>query len=133
MGVGRKVADCVALFSLDQTSAIPVDTHVWNIACRYFDPTLRVRRVRGALHEQTRSPSAVLLSRPSDHSPPVCIGLSGTLFAHATEIMLGGHTGEYAQEALGTRTVFTPLACRVFAVFCSPQSFHCLLLSSQMR
>ncbi len=27
-GVGRKVADCVALFSLDQHGAIPVDVHV---------------------------------------------------------------------------------------------------------
>ena len=39
-GVGRKVADCVALFSLDQTGAIPVDTHVWQIACRDFDVNL---------------------------------------------------------------------------------------------
>lgn len=36
-GVGRKVADCVALFSLDQTEAIPVDTHVWDIALRDYD------------------------------------------------------------------------------------------------
>ncbi|XP_021896417.1 N-glycosylase/DNA lyase OGG1 isoform X2 [Carica papaya] len=28
-GVGPKVAACVALFSLDQHQAIPVDTHVW--------------------------------------------------------------------------------------------------------
>lgn len=39
-GVGPKVADCVALFSLDATDAIPVDTHVWQIACRDLDPTL---------------------------------------------------------------------------------------------
>ena len=39
-GIGRKVADCVALFSLDQTDAIPVDVHVWHIACREYDPTL---------------------------------------------------------------------------------------------
>mmetsp|Transcript_22651 Transcript_22651/g.48025 ORF Transcript_22651/g.48025 Transcript_22651/m.48025 type:complete len:510 (+) Transcript_22651:2481-4010(+) len=37
-GVGRKVADCVALFSLKQDDAIPVDTHVWNIAIRDYDP-----------------------------------------------------------------------------------------------
>lgn len=37
-GVGRKVADCVALFSLGQTRAIPVDVHVWNIARRDYDP-----------------------------------------------------------------------------------------------
>ena len=35
-GVGRKVADCVALFSLDQADAIPVDTHVWQIALRDY-------------------------------------------------------------------------------------------------
>jgi len=28
-GVGPKVADCVCLFALDKTGAIPVDTHVW--------------------------------------------------------------------------------------------------------
>ena len=39
-GVGRKVADCVALFSLRQDDAIPVDVHVWNIARRDFcDPS----------------------------------------------------------------------------------------------
>jgi N-glycosylase/DNA lyase len=40
-GVGLKVADCVALFSLDQADALPVDTHVWAIACRDLDPTLK--------------------------------------------------------------------------------------------
>ena len=39
-GVGPKVADCVALFSLGQVGAVPVDTHVWDIAVRDFDPTL---------------------------------------------------------------------------------------------
>lgn len=37
-GVGRKVADCVALFSLDLTTAIPVDTHVWSIVLRDYAP-----------------------------------------------------------------------------------------------
>jgi N-glycosylase/DNA lyase len=36
-GVGRKVADCVALFSMRQQDAIPVDIHVWNIALRDYD------------------------------------------------------------------------------------------------
>lgn len=39
-GIGPKVADCIALFSLDQPDAIPVDTHVWQIACRDFDASL---------------------------------------------------------------------------------------------
>lgn len=35
-GVGAKVADCVCLFSLDKHGAIPVDTHVWQIARRDY-------------------------------------------------------------------------------------------------
>lgn len=30
-GVGPKVAACIALFSLDQHHAVPVDTHVWQV------------------------------------------------------------------------------------------------------
>lgn len=37
-GIGRKVADCIALFSLDQDDAIPVDVHVQHIASRDYDP-----------------------------------------------------------------------------------------------
>ena len=40
-GVGPKVADCVALFSLDRNDVIPVDTHVWQIACRDLDHSLK--------------------------------------------------------------------------------------------
>lgn len=36
VGVGRKVADCVALFSMGRCDAVPVDTHVWTMACRDF-------------------------------------------------------------------------------------------------
>ncbi|GLJ24402.1 hypothetical protein SUGI_0466040 [Cryptomeria japonica] len=39
-GVGPKVASCIALFSLDQHHAIPVDTHVWQIAMQYITPEL---------------------------------------------------------------------------------------------
>jgi len=39
-GIGRKVADCVALFSLDQEDAIPVDVHVQHIASRDYDPSV---------------------------------------------------------------------------------------------
>ncbi|KAF9973428.1 8-oxoguanine glycosylase ogg1 [Actinomortierella ambigua] len=35
-GVGPKVADCVCLMSLDKNAAIPVDTHVWQIAIRDY-------------------------------------------------------------------------------------------------
>jgi N-glycosylase/DNA lyase len=45
-GVGPKVADCVALFSLRQDNAIPVDTHVWNIALRDYDPDGTLRTIK---------------------------------------------------------------------------------------
>lgn len=35
-GVGPKVAACIALFSLDQHHAIPVDTHVWRVSSFTF-------------------------------------------------------------------------------------------------
>ncbi|KAF4576750.1 8-oxoguanine glycosylase ogg1 [Pleurotus pulmonarius] len=36
VGVGRKVADCVLLMSLDKKEVIPVDTHVHQIASKYY-------------------------------------------------------------------------------------------------
>ncbi|KAF5179059.1 Arf guanine-nucleotide exchange factor gnom [Thalictrum thalictroides] len=44
-GVGPKVASCIALFSLDQHHAVPVDTHVWQIATRYLMPELANARL----------------------------------------------------------------------------------------
>jgi N-glycosylase/DNA lyase len=39
-GIGEKVADCICLFSLDKDEAVPVDTHVRQIAYRLFEPDL---------------------------------------------------------------------------------------------
>ncbi|XP_062854608.1 N-glycosylase/DNA lyase [Trichomycterus rosablanca] len=36
-GVGHKVADCVCLMSLDKPEAVPVDTHMWQIAKRDYN------------------------------------------------------------------------------------------------
>ncbi|KAI5121670.1 hypothetical protein M0805_002746 [Coniferiporia weirii] len=36
MGVGRKVADCVLLMSLDKREVVPVDTHVLQIATKHY-------------------------------------------------------------------------------------------------
>ena len=55
-GVGRKVADCVALFSLRQADAIPVDTHVWNIARRDYDTTKSLKNAKSmtpSVYQQT--------------------------------------------------------------------------------
>uniref|UniRef100_A0A803JL09 N-glycosylase/DNA lyase n=1 Tax=Xenopus tropicalis TaxID=8364 RepID=A0A803JL09_XENTR len=39
-GVGAKVADCVCLMALDKPEAVPVDTHVWQVAKRDYLPQL---------------------------------------------------------------------------------------------
>uniref|UniRef100_A0A0C9S6A3 DNA-(apurinic or apyrimidinic site) lyase n=1 Tax=Wollemia nobilis TaxID=56998 RepID=A0A0C9S6A3_9CONI len=51
-GVGAKVASCIALFSLDQHHAIPVDTHVWQIATRYITPELSKERLTPKLSQK---------------------------------------------------------------------------------
>ncbi|KAG0559183.1 hypothetical protein KC19_10G084800 [Ceratodon purpureus] len=51
-GIGPKVAACIALFSLDQHHAIPVDTHVWQIAVRYLLPELEGRKLTVKLHRE---------------------------------------------------------------------------------
>lgn len=51
-GVGPKVADCIALFSLDQVGCVPVDTHVIQIAARDFDPSLRNVSLTKSVHER---------------------------------------------------------------------------------
>lgn len=37
-GVGPKLADCIALYALHHTDAVPVDTHLWQGACRVYFP-----------------------------------------------------------------------------------------------
>ncbi|KAI0724002.1 DNA glycosylase [Cerioporus squamosus] len=49
MGVGRKVADCILLMSLDKREVIPVDTHVHQIAIKHYG-------LRGATKTGTMSP-----------------------------------------------------------------------------
>ena len=58
-GVGAKLADCIALFSLDKDEAVPVDTHVRQIACRLFAPELADKsltpRIYGLLADAYRA------------------------------------------------------------------------------
>lgn len=37
-GIGPKLADCIALFALHHTEAVPVDTHLWQAATRLYFP-----------------------------------------------------------------------------------------------
>jgi N-glycosylase/DNA lyase len=40
-GIGRKLADCIALFALDHTEAVPIDTHIWQQIVRLYRPEWR--------------------------------------------------------------------------------------------
>jgi N-glycosylase/DNA lyase len=37
-GIGRKLADCIALFALDHGEAVPIDTHIWQQVVRLYRP-----------------------------------------------------------------------------------------------
>lgn len=52
-GVGRKVADCMSLCSLDQLDVVPVDTHVFQIAQRYM-PKLDQKKLNASSYNEIR-------------------------------------------------------------------------------
>lgn len=37
-GIGRKLADCICLFGLHFTEAVPLDTHLWKAGCALYHP-----------------------------------------------------------------------------------------------
>jgi N-glycosylase/DNA lyase len=47
-GIGAKIADCVCLFSLDKDQAVPVDTHIRQVAERLFMPEMKTKTVTPA-------------------------------------------------------------------------------------
>jgi len=49
-GVGPKVAACICLFALDKHEAVPVDTHVWNLAVTHYAPELAGKSLTPRLH-----------------------------------------------------------------------------------
>ncbi|KAG2223738.1 hypothetical protein INT45_003462 [Circinella minor] len=51
-GVGPKVAECICLMSLDHPEAIPVDTHVWQIALRDYGFGKKGKTLTPKLYDQ---------------------------------------------------------------------------------
>lgn len=51
-GVGAKIADCVCLFSLDKDEAVPVDTHVRQLAHRLFLPDMKAKSITDAVYKR---------------------------------------------------------------------------------
>ena len=71
-GVGPKVADCVALFSLRQdTHAIPVDTHVWNIALRDYAEHLQLPTTTKKKSKTKSTNSTTAATLPQSMTPKV--------------------------------------------------------------
>ena len=64
-GVGPKVAACVALFSLDKHSSIPVDTHVWQFSLRHYTPHLRGKTNSPKYHPEIQ---AAFIKRFGDYA-----------------------------------------------------------------
>ena len=52
LGIGAKIADCIALFGLGHDDAVPIDTHVRQIAVRLFRPDLAARSLTPKVYEQ---------------------------------------------------------------------------------
>lgn len=51
-GVGAKIADCVCLFSLDKNEAVPVDTHVRQLAHRLFLPDMKAKSITDGVYRR---------------------------------------------------------------------------------
>jgi N-glycosylase/DNA lyase len=92
-GVGRKVADCVALFSLGWKETVPVDTHVF-----------QVRSTFSYLSSQSAHPLAVSQIAVRDYSFPASKTTALTSVLHdrvcaRLQSLWGAHAG-WAQQVL---------------------------------
>lgn len=64
-GIGAKLADCICLFSLDKHAAVPVDTHVRQVAERLFLPETAGKSLTPTVYSAIR---AAYISRFGDYA-----------------------------------------------------------------
>lgn len=54
LGIGPKIADCIALFAFDCDDAVPVDTHVWRLTQTVVDTSLAGKSLTAANYGRAR-------------------------------------------------------------------------------
>ncbi|MBI2842212.1 MAG: hypothetical protein HYX78_02305 [Armatimonadetes bacterium] len=54
-GVGAKIADCALLFAFDKDEAVPVDTHIRQVAVRYYMPELKTKTITPKAYDRILS------------------------------------------------------------------------------
>lgn len=72
-GVGAKVADCVCLMSLNKMEAIPVDTHVWQIATRDYKMKLAGKSLTTRVYNEIGDHFRTLFGRYAGWAHSVCL------------------------------------------------------------
>lgn len=51
-GIGPKLADCIALFALHHTEAVPIDTHIWQAFVRLYRPEWKGKALTDARYRE---------------------------------------------------------------------------------
>ena len=98
-----KVAGCVALFSLDKVTVVPVDTHVWDIV-RRFSPELKERKtITPAVHRRVGELFREEFGEEAGWAH--CILFAGELSAFKKEIE-GGAGGSTSDKSKKTKKHF---------------------------
>jgi len=51
-GIGPKLADCICLFALDKSEAVPLDTHIWQAFTRLYHPEWKGKAVTASRYRE---------------------------------------------------------------------------------
>ncbi|OMJ12058.1 N-glycosylase/DNA lyase [Smittium culicis] len=103
-GVGPKVADCICLMSLDKTHAIPVDTHVLQVATRdYINPKLFL--------EITKNQNSQNLKSSTKHKNDMLISVS-----EAEDITRTVYGAKKVNPAIYKN--ICQMFCSIFGIYC---------------
>jgi N-glycosylase/DNA lyase len=85
-GIGRKVADCICLMSMDHLNSVPIDCHIYEIVCRNYMKTLRQER-------------KTLTEKVHDLIGDYFVDLHGPLAGWATSVLFVGELKHLKQSS----------------------------------